>query len=128
MNMRTKQFVLYEVPVQSIQGASLVSQLQCMRSQFDSWVGKIPWRGDRLPTPVFLGFPCGTNGKESTCNMGDLGLILGLERSPGGGHDNLLQYSCLENPHGQRSLAVYSLRCHKGLGMTELLSTAHTIH
>ena len=91
--MRTKQLVLYEVPVYSIQGASLVSQLQCMRSQFDSWVGKIPWRGDRLPTPVFLGFLCGSNGKESTCNMEDLSLILGLGRSPGKGIGYPLQYS-----------------------------------
>ena len=37
-------------------------------------------------------------GKESTCNAGDLGLIPGLGRSPGGGHGNPLQYSCLENP------------------------------
>ena len=36
------------------------------------------------------------------------GLIPGLGRSPGGGHGNLLQYSCLENPHGQRSLVSYS--------------------
>ena len=47
---------------------------------------KIPWRRDRLPTPEFLGFPCGSAGKESTCSMGDLGLIPGLGRSPGGGH------------------------------------------
>ena len=40
---------------------------------FDSWVRKIPWRRDRLPTPVFLGFPCGSAGKESTCNVGDPG-------------------------------------------------------
>ena len=38
---------------------------------------------DRLPTPVFLGFPCGSAGKESTCNAGDLGLIPGLGRSHG---------------------------------------------
>ena len=37
-------------------------------------------------------------GKGSARNVGDLGSIPGLERSPGGGHDNLLQYSCLENP------------------------------
>ena len=53
---------------------------------------------DRLPTPVFLGFPGGSDGEESYCNAGDLGLIHGLERSPGGGHGNSLQYSCLENP------------------------------
>ena len=39
----------------------------------DSWVGEICWRSDRLPTPVLLGFPCGSAGKESTCNAGDLG-------------------------------------------------------
>ena len=46
--------------------------------------------------------------KESTCNVGDLGLIPGLGRSPGRRHGNPLQYFCLENPHGQRSLADYS--------------------
>ena len=66
------------------------------------------WRRDRLPTPVFLGCPCSSDGKESACSAGDLGLIPGLERSPGGGHGNPPQYSCLENPHGQRSLASYS--------------------
>ena len=54
-------------------------------------------RRDRLPTPVFLGFPCGSAGKESTCNAGDLGLISGLERSPGEGNGYPLQYSGLEN-------------------------------
>ena len=52
---------------------------------------------DRLPTPVFLGFPCGSAGKESTCNVGHLGLIPGLGRSPGVGNGNSLQYSSLEN-------------------------------
>ena len=52
-----------------------------------------------------MGFPGGLDGKESTCNAGDMGLIAGLGRSPGGGHGNPLQYSCLENSYGQRSLA-----------------------
>ena len=43
-------------------------------------------------------FPCRSVGKESTCSVGDLGLIPGLERSPGEGNGNPLQYSCLENP------------------------------
>ena len=47
-------------------------------------VGKIH-RRDRLPTPVFLGFPCGSAGKESALNVGDLGSIPGLGRSPGEG-------------------------------------------
>ena len=65
---------------------------------FDPWVGKIPWRRDGLPTPVFLGFPHGSDGKASACSTGDLGLTPGLGRSPGEGNGNPLQYSCLENP------------------------------
>ena len=72
------------------------------------------------------GFPGSSAGKESACNAGDLGLIPGLERSPGGGHCNLLKYSCLENPHGQRSLVSYNPRVHKELGMTEPLRTSST--
>ena len=49
------------------------------------------------------GFPGGSDGKESACNAGDLSSIPGLGRSPGGGRGNPLQYSCLENLHGQRT-------------------------
>ena len=45
---------------------------------------------------------------KSACNVGDLGSVPGFGRFPGGWHGNPLQYSCLENPHGQRSLAGYS--------------------
>ena len=59
--------------------AELIKNLTAMQEiPFDSWVGKIHWRRDRLPTPVFLGFP----GKESACNVGDLGSIPGLGRFP----------------------------------------------
>ena len=81
------------------------------------------WRRDSLPNPVFLGFPGDSVGKESACNVGDLGLIPGLGRSPGGGHGNPLQYFRLENPHGQRSLADYIPWGHKESDMTERLST-----
>ena len=57
---------------------------------------------------IVLGFPGGSDSKESTCNGGDPGLILALGTFPGGEHGNPLQYSCLENPHGQRSLEGYS--------------------
>ena len=67
------------------------------RPQFNSWVRKIHWRRDRLPTPVFLGFHGGSAGKESACNVGDLGSIPGLGRSPGEGNSYPLQYSGLEN-------------------------------
>ena len=53
----------------------------------------------RIPSPSSSAdFPSGSG------NVGDPGSIPGLERSPGGGHGNPLQYSCLESPHGQRSL------------------------
>ena len=89
--------------------------LQCRRPQFNSWVGKIPWRRDRLLTPIFLGFPCGSVGKESDCNVGDLGLIPGLGRSPGEGKGYPLQY----NPWGQKEsdtteqllLSLFMCRC-----------------
>ena len=58
-----------------------------------------------LSTPVF---PGGLDGKESACNAGESGLIPGSLRSPGEGNGYPLWYSCLENPHGQRSLTGYS--------------------
>ena len=67
--------------------------LQCRRPQFNSWVGKIHWRRDRLPTPVFFGFPVGSAGKESACNAGDPGSIPGLGRSTEEGIGYPLQYS-----------------------------------
>ena len=66
----------------------------------------------------------GSDGKESACNAGDLGLIPGLGRSPGKGNGYPLQYSCLENPHGRRSLAGYSPWGREKLDMTEQQSTA----
>ena len=58
-----------------------------------------------------LGFLGGASGKNPPTSAGDIRhvvSILGSGRSPGGGHGNPLQYSCLENPHGQRSLVGYS--------------------
>ena len=60
--------------------------------------------------------------KNLPVNAGDKSLILGLGRSPGGGHGNPLQCSCLENPPGQRSLAGYSPWGHKESDTTEKLS------
>ena len=60
-------------------------------------------------------------GKESTCHAGDPGLIPGSGRSPGGGHGNQLQYSCLENLHGQKSLVAYSPWGCKELDITEVI-------
>ena len=66
-----------------------------------------------------LGFPGGSDGKESACNAGDMCSIPGLGRFSGEGNGNPLQYSCLENAHGQRSLADYSPWGHKESDTTE---------
>ena len=71
---------------------------------------------------VFLG---GSDGKESAYNVGDPDSVPGWGRSPGKGNGNLIQYSCLENPHAQRSLAGYSSWGHKELDTTEQRGTAH---
>ena len=60
--------------------------------------------------------------EKSTCNVGDLGLVPGLGRSPGGGHDNPLQYSCLEESPWWGILGGY-----RELDMTERLSTTHSV-
>ena len=89
---------------------------------FNSGVGKIPWRKARLPTPVFLDFPCGSAGKESACNVGDLGSIPGLWRSPGEGEGYLPQYS------GTETSMDYSPWGRKVLDITELLSLSLFIY
>ena len=66
--------------------------------------------------------------KESACNAGDLSLIPGSGRSSGEGHGDPLQYSCLENPHGQRSLLGYSTRGRKKSDTTDRLSTAQCVY
>ena len=71
--------------------------LMSLSGPFNLASGAFSWRRDRLTTPVFLGFPGGSAGKESACNAGDLGSILGLGRSPAEGKGNPLQYSGLEN-------------------------------
>ena len=63
------------------------------------------------------GFPDGSDGEESACNVGDLGLSPGLGRSPRGEHGNPLLHSCLE---GTEFLASYSSYGHKDSDMTEV--------
>ena len=72
---------------------------------------------------TYKGFPDGIVIKNPPANAGDTrdaGSIPELGSSPGRGHGNPLQYSCLENPHGQRSLAGYSPRGRKESDTTEV--------
>ena len=84
---RYKQSILNEIsPEYSLEGLMLKLKLQCFgHNMARRWLSE-----------------------ESAWNAGDLGSISGLRRSPGGGYGNPLQYSCLENPHGQTSLLGYS--------------------
>ena len=73
-----------------------------------------------------MGFPGNSAGKESTCSEGDLGLIPGLRRSPGGEHGNPLQYSGLGNPMERGASRAPWGR--KELDVTEQLKTEHAHH
>ena len=84
---------------------------------------QIPYRVSPLCFIYFLRSIGGSGSKESTCSVRDLGLIPALGRSSGGGHGNPIQYSCLENVYGQRSLAGHSPWSCKESDMTEPLST-----
>ena len=74
---------------------------------------------------LLTSFPGASVSKESACNVGELDSISGLGRSHRGGNGNSLQYSSLENPHGQRCLMGFCPWHHKESDMTEQLSTAH---
>ena len=71
-----------------------------------------------------MGFPSGSDGKESACNTENQGSIPGSGRPPGGGQGNPLHYSYLENPQGWRSLVGYSSWGFKESDTTERLNTA----
>ena len=76
-------------------------------------------RGEQ-PRGVSRGSPRSSDGKQSTCNVGDPGSILGSGRSPGGRHGNPLQYSCLENPVDIGAWQGYSPRGHARVEYDEI--------
>ena len=104
--------------------AQVVNNLPAMQEcRFDSWDGKLPWRRDRLPIPVFLSFPGGSAGKESTSSAGDLGLVPKLGRSPGRRHGNPLQHFCLENPMDRGAWQLQSIESQR---VRHNLATKHS--
>ena len=82
--------------------------LEMERRNLRELIAQLVWTISQTTIPVKAGAG-GSDGKESACSVGDLGSIPGLERfPPGEGNGYPLQYSCLENSHGQRNLAGYS--------------------
>ena len=89
--------------------AQLVKNLPAVQETLVWFLGgEVPLEKGYATHSCILGLPWCLDGKESACNVGHLGLITVLERYPGRRHDNPLQYSFLENPHGQRSMVGYS--------------------
>ena len=94
------------------------------------WIDHFPsnWQTYRISFQVLhggfrnVGFPSGSDSKESACNAGDPGLIPGLGRSCGEGNGNPLWYSCLENPMDRRAWQGCSLRGYKESDTTEQLT------
>ena len=103
------EYIMGNVRLEDSQAGIKISRRNISTSDMLSW-----W----LP----LGFSGGSDSKEFTCSAGDLGSILGLGRSPGEEHGNPLQYSFLENSHGQKSLVSYSPWGLKELDTTEWLT------
>ena len=97
--------------------------LQRKRSQFDPWVGKIPGEETGYPFQYSWASLVAQMKKNLPTMQETWVWFLGWEDSPGGRHGNTLQYSCLENPHGQRSLMGNSSWGHKESDTTEQLST-----
>ena len=99
------------------QVAQLVKNPPAIKESLVQFLGQeVPWRRDRLTTRVFLGFPGGSDHKESICNAGNLGSIPGLGSVPGGWHGNPLQYSwaslvvqLVKNPPAMQETWVQSL-------------------
>ena len=99
----------------------LMLQVQVCESCFGSKKVVLCWS----QVYTVLGFPGGSDSKESASNAGDLGLIPGSGRAPAGGHGNPLQYSCLEK---SRRLVGYSSWGHKEPDMTESTNTVTFIN
>ena len=100
------RFLAWEVPLEK--ELATHSAILAWRIPWTEESGRLQSMGSHRVGHDWSDLACmhdGSDGTESTCSVGDLGLIPGLERSPGRGHDNPSQCSFLENPRGQRSLA-----------------------
>ena len=117
------QFYIPHCPFSSFQVELLYPILAVLYLMLISSKKVFPWFNEDFSNFLSskLNFPGGSDGKASAYNAGNVGSIPGSGRSPGEGNSNPLQYSCLENPTGRRSLVGYSPWGHKESDTTERL-------
>ena len=97
----------------------------CLQYRFWFPCREVPLEKGYATQSSILGLPWWLDGNEPTCSVAHLSSIPVLGSSPGGGHGNPLQDSCLENSHGERSLVCHSSRGHQESDTTEWPSTTH---
>ena len=132
LHFRANILLFKHPPLPAVYSGILLSQKKEWNYTIYSGVSRprvccIEWSKSEREKQISYSFPGGSDGKESVFNAGALGSIPGLGRFPGGGHGIPLQYTCLENPHGQRGLVSYSPWGHKESGTAEQLRTAQYI-
>ena len=119
LNLSHKQVLLLYI---IFPGGSAGKESACKAGDPSSIPGSGKSPGEGIATPVFVGFPGSSDDKRISLQCRRPGFNPWVGKILGGGHGNPVQYSCLENPHGQRSLAGYSPRDRKELDTTEWLS------
>ena len=92
----------------AMQKHQLLSTQSSLWSHIHTWLLEKPWFTGKVMFPLSNMLSSVSDCKESACNAGDLSLIPESGRSSGHGNGYQLQHSCLENPHGQRSLVGYN--------------------
>ena len=111
------------------------TSLSCGFSRFQNYISDInlvsciKYRSETIfwkKATLLRVFPCGSDGNKSAYNAGDPSSVSGLGRCPGGGHGNPLQYPCLKNAHGKRSLKGFSPWGHTESDMTKQRTHTHT--
>ena len=124
------------VPLSSLNICTSISQMRKQRHRIQATCSRSPTGRAQIWTQVLLsvGFPGGSDGKESPCNAVDWNSIPGSGRTPGGGRGNSLHYSCLENPKNKRAwlATVHGIAKSqsqlKRLSLPTLLSEAHAFN
>ena len=121
LRVHASWLIHFHNPITTSQLQSLIQRFIFLRPQHFSYLNNLNWSWSiTLQSDWSWSFPGGSDGKETACNIGDPGSIPGSGRSPGEGHGNPLQFSCLENPTDRGVYWVMVYRVAEELGMTEV--------